>query len=629
MPRLLAPLTLALALVAPGLASAGVAQTRIDSDALGGFPASHVQYFAAPGERNVVTVDRLGPGEWGIRDTGATMTARDGCVLVNAHAVRCTAITTTMGSAEVATGDGADVVTIDPQLTGVVGGGAGDDVLSGAGRLAGEAGDDTITTNGLLERRGNDLLGGSGRDILRGGSAPDRLDGGTGDDRSTAAAGATPSCTGSARPRWSWISPPAAAARAASAMCWAASNRSPAAPGRTCCAATPAPMRSTGARAAIASSVAAAPTRSSAGPDRRRARRRARRRQAPGEDSGDRARGGAGDDELDGTVSSGSGVSLDGGPGDDVLEINRRPIALRCGAGSDLVHPDAFQTCSAQPSARRSLRAHGARRADAHDGAAPHHTRVDAARGLQQARDAAMQRHGDGAGAQRARRPHTLGRTRYTLAAGRRGTLRIALDAADRRLLARARGARIEVDVRGGTAELAGFPQSTERWIVRPRADRAARPSRARRARSGARGRGGRRPRCRGRCRNRRRRVRRRPTRAGRAGAAAQRVAVEAAGETVVAGSAVERVAPAAAFQRVRRRRRRAAGRRRCARRAGRRRRGRSRRRRRPRPRGDRGRGRPAITSSPPRPRMSMPIAAAVAPRDEGHPAQERERSID
>lgn len=62
-----------------------------------------------------------------------------------------------------------------------------------------------------------------------------------------------------------------------------------------------------------------------------------------------------------------------------------------------------------------------------------------------------------------------LGRARYTIAAGRRRTLRIALDAAERRRLARARGARIEVDVRGGTAGLPGFPQSIERWLVRPR----------------------------------------------------------------------------------------------------------------------------------------------------------------
>src|SRR5687768_8457675 len=138
MRRLLAPLAMVLALVTPGMASAGVAQTRIDYEVIGSFPMSHVQYVAAPGERNVVTVDRLGPDEWGIRDTGATMTARDGCVLVNAHAVRCTAITTALGSAEVVAGDEADTVTVDPQLSAVVGGGTGDDVLSGAGRLAGE-----------------------------------------------------------------------------------------------------------------------------------------------------------------------------------------------------------------------------------------------------------------------------------------------------------------------------------------------------------------------------------------------------------------------------------------------------------------------------------------------------------
>ena len=162
-------------------------------------------------------------------------------------------------------------------------------------------------------------------------------------------------------------------------------------------------------------------------------------------------------------------MSLDGGAGDDVLAVNRRPIALRCGAGNDLVQPDAFQrvllsrarleacervtlgvlTLTTVP--RRTTRAFtlpascSSRATPGCNGAVTVRCR-NARGGLTE-----------------------LGRTRYTIAAERGRTLRIALDVADRRLLARAPGARIEVDVRGGTMELAGYPQTTERWLVRPR----------------------------------------------------------------------------------------------------------------------------------------------------------------
>ena len=469
MRRLLAPLTMLLALVTPGLASAGVAQTRIEYDVFGDFPASHVQYFAAPGERNVVTVDRLGPGEWGIRDTGATMTARDGCVLVNAHAVRCTAITTTLGSAEVATGDRADAVTIDPELTAVVGGGAGNDLLRGAGRLAGEAGDDRITTNSTLERRGNDLLGGSGRDVLRGGSAPDRLDGGSGDDRLDGGGGRDTVVYRE---------------RTAAVVVDLAARRGGARGEHDVLARVESVAGGSGADV-LRGDTGANTLDGGAGRDRLDGRGGSDTivggadadvlDGGPGADkllattAGDRARGGSGDDELAGTVSAGSGVSLDGGPGDDVLAVNRAPIALRCGAGSDLVEPDAFQrvllgrarveacervtldvlTLTIAP--RRAARAF----------TLPARCSGRATPGC------------NGAVTLRARdangRLATLGRARYTIAAGRRRTLRIALDAADRRLLARAPGARIEVDFRGGTSELAGYPQTTERWLVRPR----------------------------------------------------------------------------------------------------------------------------------------------------------------
>ena len=183
MRRLLAPLTMVLATCdsRPRLGKGGC-RGGSENDVFGDFPASHAQNFAAPGPRTWSRSTGSGPGEPGIRDTGATMTARDGCVLVNAHAVRYTAITTTTGQRR--GGDrrpGRTTVTIDPELTAVALVAAPATTCSAA-RAAWPARRATTRSppTRLLERRGNDLLGGSGRDVLRGGSAPDRLDGGIG-----------------------------------------------------------------------------------------------------------------------------------------------------------------------------------------------------------------------------------------------------------------------------------------------------------------------------------------------------------------------------------------------------------------------------------------------------------------
>ena len=425
--------------------------------------------IAAPGERNVVTVDRLGPDEWGIRDTGATITARAGCVLVNPHAARCTAITTAVGRAEVVAGDEADRVTIDPQLAAIVGGGAGDDVLSGAGRLSGEAGDDTITTNGSLKRRGNDLLGGSGRDRLRGGSAPDRIVGGAGDDRIDGGGGRD---TVVYRERTAAVAVDLAARRGG-----ARGERDVLARVESVAGGSGADvLRGDGGANAL---------NGGAGRDRLYGRGGADTivggadadvlDGGPGGDTllaataGDRARGGAGDDELDGTVSAGSGVSLDGGPGDDLLAVNRTPIALRCGAGTDLVAPDAFQRvllggAHVEACERLTLGVLTLTTAPRRAARAFLLPASCSGRTTPGCNGAVTLRVRDASG-----RLAALGRVRYAIAAGRRRTLRIALDAADRRLLARAPRARIEVDFRGGSSDLAGYPQTTERWLVRPR----------------------------------------------------------------------------------------------------------------------------------------------------------------
>jgi len=121
---------------------------------------------AGDGEANRITV-RLGDGAYVVTDTGAPLRPREGCVPVSAGEVRC-AMTLAVGdrSVFVDAGDGDDQVALrdlGADTVTEVRGGPGRDLLFG--------GD------------GHDLLlGGAGDDGLLGGGGFDRLDGGAGDD---------------------------------------------------------------------------------------------------------------------------------------------------------------------------------------------------------------------------------------------------------------------------------------------------------------------------------------------------------------------------------------------------------------------------------------------------------------
>ena len=182
-----------------------------------------VRYVADPGERNEVKASILASNVTGdeehvfeVVDRGAVIVAGQGCQTVDAHTVRCNAGQSTFDMITVDAGDMGDSVSLSLWLmnwnVGVdwdwIGldsyvelqtrGGAGDDVLHGAGsvdsldggegadRLWGHANDDRLQGGG-----GRDVLhGGDGNDILSDGDrdgavgelapGPDILDGGAG-----------------------------------------------------------------------------------------------------------------------------------------------------------------------------------------------------------------------------------------------------------------------------------------------------------------------------------------------------------------------------------------------------------------------------------------------------------------
>jgi Ca2+-binding RTX toxin-like protein len=177
-------------LAAPSVAQASTAKVVFPSDS-----GSAFSYIAAPGETNQVEVSLLA-GTVTIRDTGASITAGDGCVSVDAHEVTCAVgIHDQLGVAlddlgdsltlegdgvdwDVRGGDGADtLVDSCPTGCGFLSGGPGDDTLQGRG-ISGGAGDDTLTGS----PKGDSIGGGPGNDTLSGAGGYDMLLPAAGDD---------------------------------------------------------------------------------------------------------------------------------------------------------------------------------------------------------------------------------------------------------------------------------------------------------------------------------------------------------------------------------------------------------------------------------------------------------------
>jgi hypothetical protein len=310
---------------------------------------------AARGEANRVTVAADGR----VRDAGAPLRARRGCLPLGRHAAWCprrrVAVLLRDGDdraavrADVRTillgGPGADVLVGSARFDRIAGGPGADVVRAGGGRdlvtggraadaidggpdrdlLIGQRGPDVLRggagADGLVGGPGaDDLRGGGGRDVFAGNAGADRLRGGSDDDRVFGGSGADALRDGSG------------------------ADRLGGGPGDD-------RLRSDdGASAAFADRLDGGPGRDLASYASRSAPVQARLG-GPGGVTGERDRlerledlaGGSGDDVLRGDdgpnlLTGGGGADrYDAGGGDDVVDAGRRTGDVTCGAGADAV----------------------------------------------------------------------------------------------------------------------------------------------------------------------------------------------------------------------------------------------------------------------------------------------------
>ena len=204
MPR--APLPALLILAALGAAApaqAGtlnVALTTINEGDESGKSEWRATYVAAPGEANVVTLDRAA-GTWTFSDTGSAgeIAAPEPCTRVDARSVTCPEHPDTTSLRlvfnEIDLGDGNDSFdTAEDTFDYVadVDGGTGDDTLTAARSrdrvwLNGGPGNDVLvgSNDATAELAGDVLRGGAGDDTIRGGGGDDDLVGDGYDARGT------------------------------------------------------------------------------------------------------------------------------------------------------------------------------------------------------------------------------------------------------------------------------------------------------------------------------------------------------------------------------------------------------------------------------------------------------------
>ena len=135
---------------------------------------SVLEYNAAPGEANVMSIVHTVGLDFRITDNGAVITAGPGCLPVQAHVVSCSdsGVLSTL----------VDVGDLNDVVDGTSGFGAPDHLIGGPGddTLHSAVGDYVDTLDG---NDGNDeLLGSSEGDTLNGGAGSDKLFGNGGDD---------------------------------------------------------------------------------------------------------------------------------------------------------------------------------------------------------------------------------------------------------------------------------------------------------------------------------------------------------------------------------------------------------------------------------------------------------------
>jgi Ca2+-binding RTX toxin-like protein len=180
--RLLAVVALVV-LSTPGLARGATATVLVTSEG-----RTFFDYTAAPGEMNQVEAS-IDAGFVTIRDIGASITAGEGCVSVDAHEVNCDLrpLNDFLGMGLGDLDDSLSFTDQGPEAWTVRGGGGADtlvDCPSGCGLLDGGPGNDTLTGRFLIGRAGDDTLsGGARRDSIYGDSGNDTLNGAGGNDR--------------------------------------------------------------------------------------------------------------------------------------------------------------------------------------------------------------------------------------------------------------------------------------------------------------------------------------------------------------------------------------------------------------------------------------------------------------
>ena len=155
--RVIALLTLVLALSAPASANAALAELVADPD------SPELRLTAAPGEANVITTTVTGDG-WSLEDANARVWAGAGCVQTNPNLATCANPPLAARPLVVLAGDLNDSVTVGDAPRSSVYGGGGNDTLRGG-------------------PRDDELFGGPGNDLLIGGGGRDSLSGGPGDDQ--------------------------------------------------------------------------------------------------------------------------------------------------------------------------------------------------------------------------------------------------------------------------------------------------------------------------------------------------------------------------------------------------------------------------------------------------------------
>lgn len=180
-------LACALALLAfPGVASAATVRGA------SGTGNNLIQFDAAAGETNQVTVSREAPGSavFVVHDAGAPLQPLGTCTTIDAHTVGCVLSATDTAAVMAHLGDGDDSIAFSGTGFGLgtdVEGGPGNDTIAGACDAMAGSGNDAVALCDLggfaHGGPGNDAIaGGAGDDVLNGGGGRDVLRGGAGND---------------------------------------------------------------------------------------------------------------------------------------------------------------------------------------------------------------------------------------------------------------------------------------------------------------------------------------------------------------------------------------------------------------------------------------------------------------